>query len=107
MFIVIDGATGAKVDLSIRKDRPFSFSELARRLPVNIDGQALFVASAEDVILAKLERARLGGSERQRRDLDGIIEVSGPSLDLDYLRHWAAELGLLGDLNALLRARRD
>lgn len=59
MFNVIDTRTGWKVDLIIRRDRPFSRSEFARRRPVRIEGVEVHVASPEDVILAKLEWARL------------------------------------------------
>lgn len=105
MCNVIDPATGAKVDLIVRKDRPFSVSEMARRIPVVVDDVALWVATAEDLILAKLEWSRLGGSERQRRDIAGVLAVSGDELDLVYLRRWATELGLDDDLREVLAAR--
>ena len=49
------------------------------------------VATAEDTVLRKLEWYRAGGetSERQWNDLRGVLKVSGPRLDLDYLHHWA------------------
>lgn len=102
MCNVIDPATGAKVDLIVRRDRPFSVGEMARRLPVVVDDVPLWIATAEDLILAKLEWARLGGSDRQRRDIAGVLAVSGEQLDLDYLWHWATELGLRDDLRAVL-----
>jgi len=40
-------------------------------------GFQLFVASAEDVILAKLEWARMSDSERQIRDVAGILRTRG------------------------------
>ena len=50
----------------------------------------------EDVILNKLEWYEMGGrgSERQWNDILGIMRVQ-TALDTTYLRHWAAELGLL------------
>lgn len=102
MCNVIDAATGAKVDLIIRRDRPFSIEEFDRRIPVALDGVPLFMATAEDVILAKPEWARLGGTERQHRDIQGVLAVSGDQLDRTYLRHWANELGLTEDLRAVL-----
>jgi hypothetical protein len=52
------------------------------------------VATPEDTLLAKLEWYRSGGevSERQWRDVLGIMMVQGNKLDLAYLRQWAKEL---------------
>jgi hypothetical protein len=93
-FNVIEPATGWKVDLLIRKDRPFSREEFGRRRQADISGVATYVATAEDMIVAKLEWARMSGSERQLADVAGILAVSGPHLDLAYVKRWVAELGL-------------
>jgi hypothetical protein len=57
-------------------------------------GVEVSVATAEDTIVAKLERARAGESERQLRDGVGILETSGERLDRGYLERWIEELGL-------------
>jgi len=98
-FNLIDNRTGWKVDLIVQKDRPFSRTEFERRIPLKIDGVDLFIATAEDVILSKLERAQAGGSERQLRDVSNILEVSGPSIDMHYVAQWAEALGV-ADLRA-------
>jgi len=102
-FNVIDLTTGWKVDLVIRKDRAFSRSEFNRRQPVVIAGVATSVATAEDTILAKLEWAKQGGSDRQRRDVVAMLAVQGATLDGAYLNHWAEELDVSEDLEAALR----
>lgn len=38
MFNVVDFSTGWKVDLIIRKSRPFSQTEFERRIPIEYDG---------------------------------------------------------------------
>jgi hypothetical protein len=86
--------SGWKADLILRKERPFSRAEFERRQPAEIAGVAVFVATAEDTIVAKLEWARAGESERQLRDVIGFVEVSGERLDREYLARWIAELGL-------------
>lgn len=93
-FNVIDPETGWKADLIIRKDRPFSREEFARREEADLPFGSMAVARAEDVILAKLEWAQTGQSERQLDDVRGIIAVSGDRLDLDHIDRWAAELGV-------------
>jgi len=55
---------------------------------------SLFVASAEDIVLAKLEWAKLGESQRQIEDAAGIWRMRGDSLDRSYLDKWIGELGL-------------
>jgi len=94
-FNVIDPETAFKVDLIIRKDRPFSVQEFGRRERRTLGGLSVMIATAEDTILAKLEWAsRAGGSERQLTDVRGIMQVCGERLDRGYLETWADALGL-------------
>lgn len=93
-FNVIEHATGWKVDLLIRKDRAFSATEFERRSIAPLFGRDTPVATAEDTVIAKLEWAQAGESERQLRDVAGILEVNGETLDRDYIGRWVAQLGL-------------
>jgi hypothetical protein len=104
LFNVIDLDTGWKIDFICRKSRPFSRTEFERRTRVTVDGLSLYIATPEDVILAKLEWAKLGGSARQLEDVAGLLEVRGPDLDLPYLRHWVAVLDLSPQWTAAWRA---
>jgi hypothetical protein len=88
------GPDGWKVDFMIRRDRPFSIEEFGRRQQADLLGQAGYVATAEDMILAKLEWAAATESERQLRDVAGMLAVAGDVLDLDYLERWVERLGL-------------
>lgn len=96
-FNLIHLPTGWKVDLIIRKDRPFSFEELGRRRATMVGETQLDVATAEDTIIAKLEWAKLGGSTRQLEDVAGIVRQRGDELDIPYLDHWIAELRLTSE----------
>lgn len=93
-FNVVVLESGWKVDLILRKDRAFSHSEFERREAASIDETQVFVATAEDTIVAKLEWARAGESERQLRDVAGILELRSSELDVDYIERWVEELGL-------------
>jgi len=93
-FNVVDLATGWKIDLMIRRDRPFSRREFERRLSIEFAGVTLAVATAEDVILAKLEWARESGSQRQVEDVAGILSLRWDDLDRDYIARGVAELDL-------------
>jgi len=103
MFNAIHFDTGFKVDLIIKKNRPFSTEELRRREPGPLAGKQVDFATAEDTILTKLEWAKLGDSERQYADAVGLIQVQEPRLDWPYLRRWATDLGVA---HLLERARR-
>jgi hypothetical protein len=93
-FNIIDMETGWKVDLIVRKARPFSVEEFRRREAAELFGTKVYLATAEDSIIAKLEWAKLGDSERQLRDVAGIMSVRGAALDRAYIEHWVAALGL-------------
>lgn len=82
-----------KVDLIIRSDRPFSVEEFGRREPADLLGTPGFVVTAEDLIIAKLEWASASGSDRQLRDIAGIVAV-GQGLDEDYIERWTSVLGI-------------
>jgi hypothetical protein len=94
MFNVIDPTSGWKADLIVRKERAFSESEFARRQPSELLGVAMAVVTVEDLILAKLEWATLGGSARQLEDVATLVRLTGESLDRTYLTHWIAVLGV-------------
>ncbi len=91
-FSIIDLASGWKVDLIIRKQREFSLSEFDRRFPIEFDGLTIFMASAEDVVLAKLEWAKKSSSERQIEDVAGILRIRANELDRTYIERWIDEL---------------
>jgi hypothetical protein len=93
MFNIIEIATGWKLDLVIRKARPFSIEEMQRRTTTKILGMDVPTATAEDTIIAKLEWANPGASDRQLRDVAGILGVRGADLDFAYIERWVTELG--------------
>lgn len=92
LFNVIDFETGWKVDFVLRKSRPFSQTEFERRTKQALFGREVFLATAEDVLLAKLEWAKLSESERQLEDAAGIVRRQ--TLDMSYLERWVRELGV-------------
>lgn len=99
-FNVIHVPTAVKVDIFVAGADAFDRQRLRRRTPVSFGSDphvvTLFVDTAEDTILRKLEWYRRGGesSERQWRDVVGIVRAQSSRLDRVYLREWAARLGV-------------
>lgn len=94
-FNVIDMETGWKVDMIVRKGRAFSQEEFRRRIEARLFDVPVYMATAEDTILSKLEWSLLGGgSERQIQDAQGVVTVKADQLDRAYLERWAAALGV-------------
>jgi len=98
-FSVIHFETLYKIDIFVSKGTEFEKKQLERRELKNVipeQEMTAYVASAEDTILAKLAWYRLGNevSDQQWRDILGVLKMRHGRLDLDYLRHWAAELNV-------------
>ncbi|MGE0492073.1 MAG: hypothetical protein AB7S38_22860 [Vulcanimicrobiota bacterium] len=87
--------TGFKIDLMVSRERAFETSRFARKQTVVQGAHQFQVASAEDIVLVKLEWYRLGGetSDRQWRDILTVL-MTRETLDRDYLEGWANELGV-------------
>lgn len=99
-FNLVHYGTGLKIDVFIPPDSEYEAGVRARRIPELVGegrgARRLWIASAEDTMLAKLVWHRRGGgvSERQWRDVQGVIELRGGELDIEYLRRWAPVLGV-------------
>lgn len=102
-FNIIDLATGWKVDLIICKSRAFSREEFDRRAAADFHGISIFIATAEDVLLSKLEWAKLGQSQRQIEDAAGILRIRAGELDRGYIKNWVRQLKLEQEWEAACR----
>jgi hypothetical protein len=107
-FNLIHQATMFKIDVFIPKGRPFDQERFARRIQAQIapeSDSSTWITSAEDIILVKLEWYRMGDevSERQWRDVLGVMKTQGNNLDLAYLRRWATTLKVEDLLERALR----
>lgn len=100
-FNVLDPEHGGKIDLFVTgPDDAFTTSRLERRIRADVFDVPCWVASAEDVVIAKLRWRLTSRSEVQWRD---CVEIASTNdLDVSYLRRWAQNLGLSDDLEDLL-----
>jgi hypothetical protein len=97
-FNILHNDTGVKVDVFIQKTGPFSQQEMrrAREDVLEVGSRPFFFASAEDMILAKLDWWKLGGgvSSRQWNDILEMMKEKQAVLDIAYLRQSAPMLGV-------------
>jgi hypothetical protein len=92
-------ATGVKVDVFVVGSDRFDAQRVERGRTVQVGpdpGAQLRVDTAEHTVLRKLEWFRRGGetSDRQWRDVVGVLRVQGARLDRRELDHWAERLGV-------------
>lgn len=103
-FNIIHRESMFKVDVFIPRQRPFLQRQFehAQQQTFNLDSEvSAKFGSPEDTILAKLEWYRLGGevSERQWRDVLGMLKTREGELDMSYLQKWSIELNVPDLLN--------
>jgi len=88
-----------KVDIFVAGSNEFAITQLKRRVSRRLSpdkDDTVYVATAEDTVLAKLQWYRAGNesSSTQWNDVLGILATSRNSLDLTYLQTWSSRLGL-------------
>ena len=88
-----------KVDVFIIKQRDFDRNQMERRvlqMVGDLPADRAYFATAEDIILAKLEWFRAGGgtSDRQWQDILGVLFLQAEHLDFEYLQTWAKAIGV-------------
>ena len=98
-FNLIHLETMFKIDVFILKNRQFDRQAFLRRVQKTVvedTSQQLFFATPEDIILNKLEWYKIGEqvSDRQWKDIIGVLKVQGSGLDMVYLKKWAKELSV-------------
>ena len=108
-FNLIHEETLVKADVYIPPDDLTHREQFARSRHVALrsePGSEVELASPEDVVIHKLRWYEMGGrvSDRQWRDVLGVLKIQGASLDLAYLERTAETLGLA---ELLARARSE
>lgn len=109
-FNLVDEVELAKVDVFCVRDVGYQSAALARAVKLELERDDPFtqvaVASAEDTVVAKLRWYRAGGevSDRQWRDVQGVLLAQRSGLDLAYVRKWCEHFGLADLLERLLAA---
>jgi hypothetical protein len=102
-FNVIHIETGIKVDFLVAERDPIHVWAFEHRRVKDFDEfrQASYMPP-ESVILTKLRAHQDSGSTWHLDDIEGILRVSGPELDLAYVDREAARIGAFGTWRELL-----
>lgn len=91
--------SSVKVDLFVMGGSPVDEEQMDRRLRLKVATEPdryLYVYTPEDILLQKLRWYRMGNevSDRQWRDVLGILAVQGNTLDSVYLKRAAGTLNV-------------
>lgn len=108
-FNIVHRASLMKIDVFVAGRDPLTSRQIQRRTRVRIPGdtaRTLWFLTAEDVVLAKLVwfAKTEESSEKQWRDILGVLKVQGGALDVTYLEDAANACGVAA---LLTRARED
>ena len=98
MFNLIHTDSVVKVDFIVRQRSAYRREEFKRRRCVHVDGDPIWIAAPEDLLLSKLVWAKEGQSAVQLDDSHNLLE-SVADLDWEYIDLWAPQL----TVTALLR----
>ncbi len=86
------------VDLMISGREEYDLVKLERRQLYTLpDGAEVSIATPEDTIVSKLIWRRESQSDKQWRDILGILKVQQERLDFDYIQAWVAKFGIDDD----------
>lgn len=102
-FNIIHTVSGLKIDVIIPHDTDFEKSRQLRVTTMTLaNGKMVRLASAEDIILRKMEYYQEGGSEKHLRDIASILRIQKEHLDRTYISEWTQRLGVEDIWNSIV-----
>ncbi|WP_155523797.1 hypothetical protein [Nodosilinea nodulosa] len=92
-------ATISRADLVLADDNEYERLKFQRRRLIPWpDGSEVYLVSPEDVVVNKLRWGQQSQSDKQWRDVLGVLKTQQEQLDYEYMHRWAAEFDLSGGL---------
>jgi hypothetical protein len=93
-FNIIHMDTSFKADVYPTGRDEFNGWAFRNRRKVDFEGEELILAPPEYVIVRKLEYFREGGSEKHLRDIRGMLNVSGRTINEQDIDFWVQRLSV-------------
>lgn len=93
-FNIIHLETGFKADCYTMGEDQLHHWGMSNRRKLSFEGEPIWVAPAEYVILRKLEYYRNGKSQKHLRDIASILSISGDKIDFNQLVEKIRKYGL-------------
>ena len=93
-FNIIHHETGFKADFYVAGKEELHHWALRNRRQIEMEGDTIWLAPPEYVILRKLEYYREGKSEKHLMDIAGMIEVSSDQINFEELGRKIEKYGL-------------
>ena len=98
-FNVIHSSSGLKADCYPSRDHPYFEWACGHRRRIELDGQEVWFAPPEYVILHKLQFFKEAGSEKHLRDIRGMLGLHAEGIDQSMISHASRTLGLVSEWN--------
>jgi len=93
-FNIIHHETGFKADIYLIGKDPLHLWAFGKRRKIEINGEVVFFAPPEYVIIRKLEYYKEGGAQKHIQDIKGILSISKDIIDMKELNAKISSLGL-------------
>jgi hypothetical protein len=90
MFNVIDYRSGFKIDFIVRKDTEYRRLEFSRKIFRMIEDIPVWIVSAEDLIISKIEWIQQLKSDKQIQDIRMLLDY--PGINKDYVTMWCKKM---------------
>ena len=96
--------TISRADLVLAEDSEYEQLKFQRRRLITLpNGTQVYLASPEDVVVNKLRWGQQSQSEKQWRDVLGVLKIQQDHLNYNYIHQWAAAFDLSEQLDQVTR----
>ncbi len=92
LFNITDFETGVKYDFMPYIDSDYNYVAFERRRKVDFMDISCFIATPEDLVIAKLKWYEMSESAKQLEDIKFLLTLS--ELDFQYLEGWVNRLNI-------------